>query len=251
MDKPAESGTDALDGRDGAAPPGKDPAGSSGEAEGTAQLATEEARKTATSAAEETKHVVGAAAGGAQQVASEAGTQARQVIAEAGSQIRGLASQTRDQLQSQAEDQTRRAGQNLRTLSEQAFALADGRIEDAGPLAGQIRKLASQLAEGADRVERRGFDGIVADIGGFARRRPTAFIGLTALAGFAVSRIGRNLGGPDDAEPWPRRALPAPHPAGGVDERGRRWQQRSLRTPSGAMGPIRPRSSRCQSSCPA
>jgi hypothetical protein len=151
-------------------------------------------------AAEEGKQVVDTATEGAKQVAQEAGNQARQVIQEAGTQIRSLAAQGQAQLRIQAEHQTRRASQNLRNLAEQADALAEGRVDEAGPMADQIRRVASQLADSADRLDRRGFDGVVNDVRSFARRRPVAFIGLTALAGFAVSRIGRNLSGSRDGQ---------------------------------------------------
>jgi hypothetical protein len=160
-----------------------------------ADTAADETKRTVSTAAEESTHVVGMATEGAKQVAQEAGNQARQVIQEAGTQIRSLAEQGQAQLRIQAEHQTRRASQNLRNLAEQADALADGRVDEAGPMAEHVRRVASQLADSADRLDRRGFDGLIGDIRSFARRRPAAFIGLTALAGFAVSRIGRNMSG--------------------------------------------------------
>jgi hypothetical protein len=158
--------------------------------------AAEEAKRMASTATEETKQVVATAAEGAKHVAREAGSQAREVVQEASTQIRNLAEQGQAQLRIQAEQQAQRASANLRTLAEQARALAEGRVDEAGPLADQIRRVAWGLSDAANGLDRRGFDGLIADVRSFARRRPAAFIGLTALAGFAVSRIGRNLSGP-------------------------------------------------------
>jgi hypothetical protein len=44
-------------------------------------------------------------------------------------------------------------------------------------------------------VDEGGFERVVQDVQRFARRRPILFIGLAAAAGFAVTRIGRNLAG--------------------------------------------------------
>jgi len=157
--------------------------------------AADEAKRVASTATQETKQVVATATEGAKHVAREAGSQAREVVQEASTQIRSLAEQGQAQLRIQAEQQTQRASANLRTLADQAQALAEGRVEEAGPLADQIRRVAWQLSDAANGLDRRGFEGLIADVRSFARRRPTAFIGLAALAGFAVSRVGRSLSG--------------------------------------------------------
>jgi hypothetical protein len=108
-------------------------------------------------------------------------------------ELRTLAEQGRQELKSQAEAQTQRASQNLRTWSDQTRALAEGRPDEAGPLAGYVQGASGKLSGWADNLTERGFDGMVAQVQGFARRRPAAFIGLCAVAGFAVSRVGRTV----------------------------------------------------------
>ena len=128
----------------------------------------------------------------AKELARQAGGEARQVAQE-GHELRTLTEQGRQELKSQAEAQTQRASQNLRTWSDQTRALAAGRPDEAGPLAGYVQDVSGKLSGWADNLDRRGFDGMVAQVQGFARRRPAAFIGLCVVAGFAVSRVGKTV----------------------------------------------------------
>ena len=162
---------------------------------GVGDRAAEEARRTGSTAATEAKAIATTAGEGAKQVAQSAGQQARDVVHEAGRQARNLAEEARTQLKHQAEQETDRAAANLQSLSQQARALSEGRVGEAGPLVEQIRRLADQLEDVAHRLERRGFEGVLQDMRSFARRRPAAFIGLSAIAGFAVTRIARSMGG--------------------------------------------------------
>jgi hypothetical protein len=144
--------------------------------------------------AQERVHAVaGTAADEAQELARQAGGQARQMAQEAKHELRTLTEQGRQEMKSQAEAQTQRASQNLRTLSHQTQALAEGRPDEAGPLTGYVQGVSGKLSGWADNLDRRGFDGMVAQVQGFARRRPAAFIGLCVVAGFAVSRVGRTV----------------------------------------------------------
>jgi hypothetical protein len=142
---------------------------------------------------ERARAVAGTAADEAKELARQAGGEVRQVTQEAKHELRSLTEQGRQELKSQAEAQTQRASQNLRTLSDQTRALAEGRPDEAGPLAGYVQDVSGKLSSWTDNLDRRGFDGMVAQVQGFARRRPAAFIGLCVVAGFAVSRVGRTV----------------------------------------------------------
>ena len=144
-------------------------------------------------AQERARAVAGTAADEAKELARQAGGEARQVAQEAKHELRTLTEQGRQELKSQAEAQTQRASQNLRTWSDQTRALAAGRPDEAGPLAGYVQDVSGKLSGWADNLDRRGFDGMVAQVQGFARRRPAAFIGLCVVAGFAVSRVGKTV----------------------------------------------------------
>jgi hypothetical protein len=145
------------------------------------------------SAVERARDVGGTAVQEAKGVIQEAGDQVREVAEEARQQLGFLTRQAGDELRRQAEEQARRGAENLRTLGNQAEALADGRPEDAGPLADYVRDLGGRLTTWASRLEREGFQGVMGDVRTFARRRPMAFIGLSTLAGFAVTRVGKHL----------------------------------------------------------
>jgi hypothetical protein len=137
--------------------------------------------------------VGGTAVEQASDVMQEAGEQVREVADEARQQLGFLTRQAGDELRRQAEAQARRGAENLRTLGSQAEALADGRPDEAGPLADYVRDFGSRLTAWASRLEHEGFQGVMGDVRSFARRRPMAFIGLSTLAGFAVTRVGRHL----------------------------------------------------------
>jgi hypothetical protein len=144
-------------------------------------------------AQERARAVAGTTVDEAKELARQAGGQARHVAQEAKHELRTLTEQGRQELKSQAEAQTQRASQNLRTWSDQTRALAAGRPDEAGPLAGYVQDVSGKLSGWADNLDRRGFDGMVAQVQGFARRRPAAFIGLCVVAGFAVSRVGKTV----------------------------------------------------------
>lgn len=137
--------------------------------------------------------VAGTAVDEAKELARQPGGQARHVAQEAKHELRTLTEQGRQELKSQAEAQTQRVSQNLRTWSDQTQALAAGRPDEAGPLAGYVQDVSGKLSGWADNLDQRGFDGMVAQVQGFARRRPAAFIGLCVVAGFAVSRVGKTV----------------------------------------------------------
>lgn len=146
-----------------------------------ATTARDEAQGLAETTREESRELVGTAREEAVGVAEEAATQAR-----------GVAEDAIEQLHDQARHQTRRAADSLHSAGEQLRALADGRPEEAGPMRDYARTAARQVDRVADRVDELGFDGIVDEAEGLARRRPGAFL-LGALAsGVLVGRIARN-----------------------------------------------------------
>jgi hypothetical protein len=141
--------------------------------------------------AERAKETAVAAKGAAGAVAADATQQARRIADEVGSQARDLYDTTRVELKSQAEARTERATESLRAFSGQVRALAEGRPEEAGPLAGLAREAEERLSHVADRLETRGVDGMLDDVGQFARRRPLVFLAACAGAGFVLGRFVR------------------------------------------------------------
>ena len=168
----------------------------------TAREATDQAAGVASTAAEQTGHVATRAVEGgkwvaavgqdeARQVASTAAEQVGQVAGEVGTQARNLIEESKTQLHAQAQTQTDQIATKLRTLGDQVQALVEGRTEDAGPLGDYARQAAQTVSHVANRVEDRGFDGIVEDVQRFARRRPGTFLLGAAVAGFGIGRLLR------------------------------------------------------------
>jgi hypothetical protein len=76
-------------------------------------------------------------------------------------------------------------------VSDQADALAAGRVDEAGNVADYVRRAGDQVGRVADHLEQRGVDGVVNDVQDFARRRPGAFLLGCATAGFVTGRLLR------------------------------------------------------------
>ncbi|MEU4358277.1 hypothetical protein [Streptomyces virginiae] len=128
----------------------------------------------------------------AAEVGGTAREQASRVVGEATTQARDLVGELRTQLTGQAETQTQRLAQNVRRLSEELRELGEnGQPEST--MAGVARKIADGGRQMADHVEKRGPDGLVADLQNFARRRPGVFLAGAALAGFVVARAGKGV----------------------------------------------------------
>jgi hypothetical protein len=129
----------------------------------------------------------------AQAVAATVGEEASFVVQEAALHARDLAEDAKHQLHHQMESQTEQLGGVLGQFGERVHALAEGRPDDAGPVGQYAESIADQVDQLAGRIEHLGFDGMVEEVQRFARRRPGAFLAGAALAGFAVSRLGRGV----------------------------------------------------------
>ena len=156
--------------------------------------------------------VASTAAAGAKDVAGEAAAQAKVVAGEAKRQVGAVVDKTRQELSSQADQRTQQAAGGLRTLADQVTALAEGRPDEAGPLAGYLGDAHSRLSSLADRLESGGPQGLLNDVTDFARRRPVVFLAAAVGAGFMVGRLARAGKAAHDAgaetpsyapPPWP------------------------------------------------
>jgi hypothetical protein len=199
-----------------------------GQVEGKAEAA----RSAAADVSATARHAAG-------HVKDEAGRQARAVTTEVGDQARQLVDTTRAELKDQAAARTERLAGGLRTLSDQVRALAEGRPSEAG----QLRELAGDAQERlqgfARRLDEGGIDGLLSDVGQFARRRPLVFLAGCAGAGFLLARVVRTTraaGGNGDGY---RPTLPATRTpaAGSLSSAPPREMSTPLASPSlGAAG---------------
>jgi polyhydroxyalkanoate synthesis regulator phasin len=189
------------------------------QAAGVASTAADQSTHVASTAVEGGKWVAAVGQDEARQVASTAAAQAGEVAGEVSTQARNLIEESKTQLHTQARTQTDQLATKLRELGDQVQALVEGRTTDAGPVGDYARQAAQTVTQYADRVQQRGFDGIVDDVQRFARRKPGTFLLGAAVAGFGIGRLLRagaisSAGAGRDA-PDPSRG-DAPYPAVGA-----------------------------------
>lgn len=133
----------------------------------------------------------------AREAAGRAQQRAQEVAGEAAQEAKSLALQARDRLRVQADEQARQAGAALERMAEQLEALADGRVNEAGPLIDYTRDAAGRARQLATRMENLGVDGMARELSDYARRRPGRFLLGAAAAGLVVGRLGRNVSSSD------------------------------------------------------
>ncbi|MBT3150881.1 hypothetical protein HTV45_08270 [Streptomyces sp. CHD11] len=170
----------------------------------------------------ESSATAGQAKQAAGQVAGTAAEQARNVVGEARQQAGTVLEDLRGRAIDEADGQTRRAAGTLREWANDFSGLA-AHAEHDSPARSLAARAGDKGTRAADYLERQGVEGLVADLQGFARRRPGAFLGGALLAGLAVGRLakvtqsasGANGNGRAEvtAAPAPE-ALPAAPPPG-------------------------------------
>jgi hypothetical protein len=134
-----------------------------------------------TSMADLTGQVSGAIRDGAREMKEQASN-----VAES---AKGLASQAGEKLLSSVEEQ-KAAGADFVGGIAGAIRRAANEFDKDVPQAAQyIRRAADQIGTVSDAFRRRDLSQLVADVQGFARKQPTAFLGAAVLAGFAVVRF--------------------------------------------------------------
>ena len=177
--------------------PGRGPGGAhlsrpGNEQSSTGEPSTTGERSTTEVAQEQAGEVAGSATEAGKHVAGVAGEQASQVKSEATQQAKDLWRQTQGELNDQAATQQKRAAQGLRSLGEELRSMARGSEQPgmATDLAHQAAERTSALASWLDQREP---GHVVNEVTRFARRRPGAFLAISAGAGFLVGRLGRGL----------------------------------------------------------
>ncbi|HEX3622601.1 MAG TPA: hypothetical protein VHT97_09815 [Acidimicrobiales bacterium] len=162
------------------------------EAGRVSSTAASQARRVKATTATQGKVVAQTATQDARELAGTVRSQAEQVTGELAGQAKEMLAETRDQLQQQADAQATRLSRALAQVGGQAVALADGRPEDAGPLADYAEQAATWLDTCASEIEDRGLEGLAADVVDFARRRPGVFLAGAAVVGFGLGRLIRS-----------------------------------------------------------
>ena len=100
-----------------------------------------------------------------------------------------VASQATDKLKQTVDGQKNASAEYAGSLAD-TIRRAAREFDSDLPIAGiYIRKAASQVEGVADKIRTGNFDDLVRGAQSFARRQPTAFLGMAVLAGFGVVRF--------------------------------------------------------------
>jgi hypothetical protein len=102
---------------------------------------------------------------------------------------KGLASQAGEKLLSSVEEQKAAGADFVSGVAGAVRRAANEFDKDVPQAAEYIRLAADQIGTVSDAFRRRDLNQLVADVQGFARRQPTAFLGAAVLAGFAAVRF--------------------------------------------------------------
>ncbi|WP_305784616.1 hypothetical protein [Symbioplanes lichenis] len=147
-----------------------------------------EVKDQAKEVAGQSKQAAGQAAGEVKDTVKE---QAHRVGSEAKTQARSVASDVRDRVTGEARSQTDRLSGTVRDIAGQLDEMRGDRAE--GPAAAVVSRVADGGRQLADYLDRNGPEGVLREVGDFARRRPGAFLATALAAGFVVGRLGKGV----------------------------------------------------------
>ncbi|MER6692213.1 hypothetical protein [Streptomyces minutiscleroticus] len=137
-----------------------------------------------------------------QDVAGTVREGAGQVLQETTDQGRDLYKRFVEQASEESGAQVRRLSSTVRHLVEDLQHMSES-AKPESPAASLVQQMAERGHVLADRLDRQGPGELLEDVRDFARRRPGLFLAGAALAGFAVSRLGRGVtaadGAPDES----------------------------------------------------
>lgn len=106
-----------------------------------------------------------------------------------------VASQTADRLKDKVSEQRGAGAEYVGNLAE-TIRRAAREFDNDLPIAGKyIRKAAAQVENVSDSIRTGDFSDLVSSAQTFARRQPTAFLGIAVLAGFAAVRFLKSSSG--------------------------------------------------------
>lgn len=188
------SGGQVIENRGRSGEPEPGPADGSAKKRGKAAAgeAAEQSRQVASTARSQGQEVAGVAKQQVGEVTTTVMEQATQLTQELSDQGRALYEEAREQLEQQAETQTRTLAEALHRWGTETQALADGRPEQAGTVGQYAQQWADKLHDVATGIENRGVSGLLEETQDFARRSPGAFLLGAAMLGFAGGRLVRS-----------------------------------------------------------
>ncbi|GGL90311.1 hypothetical protein GCM10010129_37750 [Streptomyces fumigatiscleroticus] len=186
-----------------------------------------------------------------QDVAGTARQGAEQVLRETADRGRDVYERFREQVSDEAGAQVRRLSAHVRHLAEELRHMSESAKPESSA-ASLVHRVSEHGQQLADRLDRQGPGELLDDVRDLARRRPGVFLAGAALAGFAVSRLGRGVtaaGGTDAGADYEERAAQAPPlppsareqlPPSAADEQRQHLSAEEQRQPPFARGPQQP-----------
>ena len=147
------------------------------------------------------------AVGAGRNVASTARDEAANVVAEAGTQAKSLMGTVTEEVRSQGRTQQSRLAGAVHSVAQELGSMS-AKSEQSGPVADLAQQASRKAGEVGHWLENKEPAEVLDDIRAFARRRPAMFLGLCALAGVVVGRLGREPSRPIRA--LTRRTAPRP-----------------------------------------
>jgi hypothetical protein len=130
------------------------------------------------------------AVGAGKNVASTARDEAANVVAEAGTQAKSLLGTVTDEVRSQGRTQQSRLAEAVHSVAQELGSMG-ARSEQSGPVSDLAQQASRKAGEVGYWLENKEPSEVLDDVRSFARRRPAMFLGLCALAGVVVGRLGR------------------------------------------------------------
>ncbi len=118
--------------------------------------------------------------------------QAGQVFDEAKDQSRQLLSEAKSRLREETKRQSAHTAGNLRGLATDVHSMVESAESTQSPVASWMKMGADGIDSLADRLDVDGFEGLMRDVGDFARRNPTTFLVGAFSAGFLAGRVVKN-----------------------------------------------------------
>ena len=142
----------------------------------------------------------------------------REQASEFADAARNLGSQAGDKAKETIENQKDAGAEYVSSIAE-AMRKAAQHFDTDLPIAGiYMRKAASQVEAASDSVKNGELKDLVRNAQNFARRQPTAFLGMAVLAGFGVVRFLKSSAEHDTGKV-----------GGSQDERSRQYDERGYR----------------------
>ena len=149
-------------------------------------------------------------------LAGSSGEKLKEQASDLADAAKNVASQATDRLKEKVSEQRGVGAEYVGTLAE-TIRRAAREFDNDLPIAGKyIRKAAAQVENVSDSIKTGDINDLVSSAQSFARRQPTAFLGMAVLAGFAAVRFLKSSSDASSA------SSDAPSTSGGQSGQGNR-----------------------------